>query len=74
MRKNGINAMFYEALVKIALCGSTSSPRTEIASKIVTIQQHHICVVIALLMCKSTLRRPLPSICGAAEQLRVSGI
>ena len=31
-------------------------------------QQHHICVVIGLLMCNSTLRRPLPSICGTADR------
>ncbi|MHB8987285.1 MAG: hypothetical protein ACYC6S_00705, partial [Desulfobulbia bacterium] len=35
----------------------------------VTVQQHHICFVIDLLMCNSTLRRPLPRICGTAEQL-----
>jgi hypothetical protein len=33
----------------------------------VTIQQHHICFVIGLLMCNSTLRRPFPSICGSSE-------
>jgi len=35
----------------------------------VTVRQHRICFVIGLLMCNSTLRRPLPSICGTAEQL-----
>jgi hypothetical protein len=36
----------------------------------VTAQQHRICFVIGLLVCTSTLRRPLPRICGTAEQLR----
>jgi hypothetical protein len=36
----------------------------------VTVPQHRICFVIGLLMCNSTLRRPLPRICGTAEQLR----
>jgi len=35
----------------------------------ITVQQHRICVVIGLLMCNSTLRKPLPRICGTAEQL-----
>lgn len=39
----------------------------------VTVQQHRICVVIGLLMCNSTLRRPLPSICTAAGQLQFGG-
>ena len=30
-------------------------------------QQHRICFVIGLLMCNSTLRRPLPRICGSSE-------
>jgi hypothetical protein len=34
----------------------------------VTVQQHRICFVIGLLVCNSTLRRPLPRICGTAEQ------
>ena len=38
--------------------------------KMVTIQQHRICVVISLLMGTSTLRRLLPSSYGTAEQLR----
>lgn len=41
----------------------------------VIVQQHHICVavsparlaVIGQLMCNSTLRRPLPSICDSSE-------
>jgi len=33
----------------------------------VTIQQHHICFVIGLFVCSSTLRRPLPRICGSSE-------
>ena len=36
----------------------------------VTVQQRHICFVIGLLVCTSTLRRPLPRICGTAEPLR----
>ena len=49
-------------------------------SKMVTAQQHRICfavslcarlAVIGLLMCNSTLRRPLSRICGTAEQLQV---
>jgi hypothetical protein len=32
----------------------------------VTVKQHRICFVISLLMCNSTLRRPLSRICGAA--------
>ena len=35
----------------------------------ITVQQHHICFVIGLLVCNSTLRRPLSRICGTAEQL-----
>jgi hypothetical protein len=31
-------------------------------------QQHRICFVIGQLVCNSTLRRPLPSIYGTAEQ------
>ena len=37
---------------------------------LVSVQQHHICFVIGLLMCNSTLRRPLPRICGTAERLQ----
>lgn len=41
----------------------------------VTVQQHHICfavsrarlAVIGLLVCTSTLRRPLARICGSSE-------
>jgi hypothetical protein len=35
----------------------------------ITAQQHHICFVIGLLMCTSTLRRPLSRICGTAAPL-----
>jgi hypothetical protein len=46
-----------------------------------TVQQHHICVavsparlaVIGQLMCNSTLRRPLPSICGSSEAALLNG-
>jgi hypothetical protein len=37
---------------------------------LVTVQQRLICFVIDLLMCNSTLRRPLSRIWGTAEQLR----
>jgi hypothetical protein len=33
----------------------------------VTVQHHHICFVIGLLMCNSTLRRPLSRICSSSE-------
>jgi len=36
----------------------------------VIVQQHRICFVIGLLVCNSTLRRPLSRICGTAEQLQ----
>ena len=45
--------------------------RGEIRKSVVTAQQHRTCFVIGLLMCKSTLRRPLSRICGTAEQLRL---
>ena len=38
-------------------------------AKNVSVQQHHICFVISLLMCNSTLRRPLSRICGTAGRL-----
>jgi hypothetical protein len=39
----------------------------------VTVQQHHICLVIGLLVCNSTLRRPLPRICGSSEAALLNG-
>jgi len=41
---------------------------------IVNVQQHRICFVIGLLMCTSTLRRPLSRICGTAERLQPRGL
>jgi hypothetical protein len=40
----------------------------------ITAPQHRICFVIGLIMCNSTLRRPLSRICGTAEQLFLVGL